>query len=141
MSFVKANRSIDGLMNQLFNEFPAGFGKTVREDLLDFPPVNIVETADVYRLTLSAPGLEKSDFSIRLENKLLTISAEKKEEKLNEGEKYVRKEFSKKAFKRTFTVDDNINGNAISAKYENGVLVLDMPKKEEVKNSTSITIQ
>jgi len=146
MTLVKVNhpinKSFDGLFNQLFNEFPAGFGKAVREDVLDFPPVNIVEQPNGYQLSLSAPGLDKSDFSIKLENRILTISAEKKEEKLAETDKYVRKEFSRKAFKRSFTVDEKIDDSHISAKYENGVLVLDLPKKEEVKSSpTAISIQ
>lgn len=145
MTLVKVNnpinKSFDGLFNQLFNEFPAGLGKVMREDVLDFPPVNIVETTNSYQLSLSAPGLEKSDFTIKLENRILTISAEKKEEKLAETDKYVRKEFSRKAFKRSFTVDEKIDDSAISAKYENGILVLELPKKEEVKSSTAITIQ
>ena len=146
MTLVKVNNPInktfDGLFNELFNEFPAGFGKTVREDVLNFPPVNIVEKKDAYQVSLSAPGFEKADFSIKLDAKILTISAEKKEEKLEEGEKSVRKEFSLKTIKRSFTVDEKIDAGNISAKYENGILVLQLPKKEEVKaDATQITIQ
>ena len=77
MTFVKVNnpigKSFDGLMNELFNELPASFGKTMREDVLNFPPVNIVEKGENYHLQLSAPGFEKADFNIKLDGKLLTI--------------------------------------------------------------------
>ena len=146
MTFVKVNnpisKSFDGLMNELFNELPASFGKTMREDVLNFPPVNIVEKSEIYHLQLSAPGFDKADFNIKLDGKLLTISAEKKEEKSAENEKMIRKEFSQKSFKRSFTVDEKIDASGINAKYENGILKLDLPKKEEVKNAAKeITIQ
>ena len=146
MTFVKVNnpiaKSFDGLMNELFNELPAGFGKTMRENVLNFPPVNIIEKGDHYHLQLAAPGMEKTDFNIKLDGKLLTISAEKKEEKTDETDKMIRKEFSCKSFKRSFTVDEKIDATNIGAKYENGILKLDLPKKEEVKNSAQeINIQ
>ena len=146
MTFVKVNnpiaRSFDGLMNELFNELPAGFSKTMREDVLHFPPVNIIEKANHYHLELAAPGMEKTDFNIKLDGKLLTISAEKKEEQPAETDKMIRKEFSHKAFKRSFTVDEKIDASNISAKYEQGILKLDLPKKEEVKdNAKEINIQ
>src|SRR5437868_5594172 len=139
MTLVKVNnpvaKSFDGLMNELFNELPASFGKAMREDVLGFPPVNIVEKADAYHLQLSAPGFEKADFNIKLDGKLLTISVEKKEETKVENEKMIRKEFSQRSFKRSFNVDEKIDAANISAKYENGILKLDLPKKEEIKNA------
>jgi len=114
----------------------------MREDVLNFPPVNIVEKNEGYHLQLSAPGMDKEDFNIKLDGKLLTISAEKKEEKSAENEKMIRKEFSYRSFKRSFTVDEKIDASNISARYENGILKLDLPKKEEVKNAAKeITIQ
>jgi HSP20 family protein len=146
MTFVKANntfgKSFDGLMNELFNELPAGFGKTVREDVLGFPPVNIIEKNDAYALQVAAPGFEKGDFSVKLEGNILTIAAEKAAETKAENEKVTRKEFSTKSFKRTFTVDEKIDATHISAKYENGILYVGLPKKEEIKAVTKeITIQ
>ncbi len=146
MTLVKVNnpmsRSFDGLMNELFNELPATFGKAMREDVLNFPPVNIVEKTNGYHIELAAPGFEKADFNIKLDGKLLTISVEKKEQSLAENEKMIRKEFGYKAFKRSFTVDEKIDASGISAKYENGILKLDLPKKEEVKkDAKEITIQ
>ena len=137
---VKVNNPItktfDGFFNEIFNELPANFGKTMREDVLNFPPVNIIEKKDQYHLQLSAPGFEKADFSIKLDGKLLTISAEKKEDQLSETDKMIRKEFSYKGFKRSFTVDDKIDASNIIAAYENGILLIGLPKKEEQKSST-----
>ena len=137
MTLVKVNNpismSIDGLMKDLFNEFPSTLSKTVREDVLHFPPVNIFEKADAYRLELAAPGFEKADFNIKLEENLLSISTEKKEEAVNTESKMIRREFGYKSFKRSFTVDEKIDSQNISAKYDNGILVLELPKKEIAK--------
>ncbi len=146
MTLVKVNnplsRSFDGLMNDLLNDFPTAFGKTVREDVLHFPPVNIYETDAAYQLEIAAPGFDKADFNVKLENNLLTISTEKKEEKNESTGKSVRKEFSYKSFKRSFTIDEKIEAGNISAKYENGILKLDLPKKETAKAITKeINIQ
>lgn len=146
MTYVKVNnpinRSFDGLMNELFNELPTSFGKSLREDVLHFPPANIVEKNDFYQIELAAPGFLKADFNVKLDGKVLTISAEKKTEAAAENEKTIRKEFSYKSFKRSFTVDEKIDAANISARYENGILKLELPKKEEVKNGAKdITIQ
>ena len=118
MTLVKVNnrmnRSFDGLMNELFNEFPASFGKTMREDVLHFPPVNIIEKADHYHIQLAAPGLGKEDFNVKLDGNVLTISAEKKEEVKNETDKMIRKEFSNRSFKRSFTLDEKIDVTVIN---------------------------
>ena len=146
MTLVKVNnpinKSFDGLMNELFNELPISFGKSLREDVLHFPPVNILEKNDLYHIELAAPGMDKADFNVKLDGKILTISSEKKEEKNQENEKMIRKEFSYRSFKRSFTVDEKIDATNITARYEHGILKLELPKKEEVKNgSKEITIQ
>jgi HSP20 family protein len=137
MTFVKTSnplaKSFDGLMNELFNELPSTFGKTMREDVLSFPPVNIVEKNNFYHLQVSAPGFEKDDFNVKLEGNILIVSAEKKDEVKSETEKVIRKEFSAKSFKRTFSLDEKIDASNISAKYENGILYVGLPKKEEIK--------
>lgn len=146
MTLVKVNspmnKTFDGLVNELFNGFPANFGKSLREDVLHFPPANIVEKADLYSIELAAPGMEKADFNVKVDDRILTISADKKTEAAKENEKMIRKEFGYKSFKRSFTLDEKIDATNITAKYENGILTLELPKKEEVKGGTKeITIQ
>ena len=143
MSHIKTNssfspivRSLDGMMKEFFNEFPSTVSKTFREDVLHFPPVNIVETDTQYRLDLLVPGYEKSDFSLKLEDNILSVRAEQKEETQTESDKMIRKEFSMKAFKRSFTLDDKVDTTHIEAKYENGVLKLVLPKKESATPTT-----
>lgn len=146
MTFVKTNnplaKSFDGLMNELFNELPANFGKTMREDVLGFPPVNITEKPDYYHLEVAAPGFDKADFNVKLEGNTLTVSVEKQADPKSETDKLIRREFSAKSFKRTFTLDEKIDASNISAKYENGILIVGLPKKEEIKAVTKqINIQ
>lgn len=146
MTLVKVNnplsKSFDGLFNDIFNDLPATFGKTFREDVFSFPPVNIVENTNAYQLEVAAPGLEKADFVIKLDGNLLTISSEKKTAQNAESEKVIRKEFGNKSFKRSFTLDEKIEINGIEAKYENGILKLNLPKKEIAKvTAKEITIQ
>ena len=140
MTLVKVNnnlsRSFDGMMKELFNEFPTTVAKTFREDVLNFPPVNIVEKPASYQVELSAPGFEKADFAIKLEGNILNISTEKKEETKEENDKVIRKEFTYKGFKRSFTIDEKIDAENIAAKYENGILKLELPKKEILKTGT-----
>ncbi len=133
MTIVK-HKPINSLFDEFFNNFPATWGKDYNQGW-SVPPVNIHETADGYHLELNAPGRNKEDFKVSVENGLLSISFEKKEEAEQKDYKTIRREFSYKSFKRSFSIDDNINADGIQAKYENGVLKLYLPKKEEVKQS------
>ena len=133
MSYVKMNnnyKSIDGFMKEILNEFPSAVSKAVREDVLHYPPVNIIDKANVYSVELSVPGYIKADFSIKLDNNVLTVSTEKKENNSVENEKFVRIEFSLKSFKRSFTLNEKIDIENIAARYENGILKIELPKKE-----------
>ncbi len=138
MTHVKVNsnnvaKSIDGFMKDFFNEFTPAVNKTIREDVLNFPPVNIVDTPDTYEVELLIPGFDKADFKVKLENNLLTISAEQKKTEMPADHKVVRREFASRSFKRSFTLDDKIEVENISAKYENGILNLTLPKRELAK--------
>ena len=146
MTLVKVNNPIsktfDGLMNEIFNELPVNFGKTVRENVLGFPAVNILEKEEAYHIQVAAPGMEKTDFAIKIDADLLTISTINKEEKIEENVKQIRKEFSLKSFKRSFTIDEKIDVANISAQYEKGILNVVLPKKVTApKESKEITIQ
>lgn len=127
------SRSFDGMMKELFNEFPSTAGRTFREDVLNFPPVNIVEKAEGYQVELAVPGYEKADFNVKLDDKILTISTEKKDSSTESTDKMIRREFTYRSFKRSFTLDDKIDAENISARYENGILKLELPKKENQK--------
>jgi HSP20 family protein len=126
-------KSLSNFVDELFHELPASLG---RETGLGFPPTNIHETTEGFHLELNAPGRNKEDFKINVENGFLTVAFEKKEEGKQEDYKTVRREFSYKNFKRSFTIDDRIDSDGIQAKYDNGVLKLFLPKKEQVKEST-----
>ena len=148
MTQVKLTRrpfetSFNNFVDELFNEVPVllrnGNGQSQWKGNT---PVNIRETDKAYSIDVVAPGFEKTDFKVNLDQDILTISAEKNEETKKEGEKEIRKEYSYRSFKRSFTLDEKINGDAIDAKYVNGVLTLNLPKKEEVKTaSKDISIQ
>ena len=99
------------------------------------PSANIIENHKDFKIELAAPGLEKKDFKIEVDNGYLTISAETKEEKDEKKENYRRKEFSYHAFTRSFLLPDNSITDKVDAKYEDGLLKLTIPKKDvAVKN-------
>ena len=99
------------------------------------PAVNIKETADSFQVEMAAPGMNKEDFKIEIDGSALTISAEKQNEKeQKDGDYFNRKEFSYHSFYRTFHLPKEVvNADKIGAKYENGLLQLEIPKREEAK--------
>lgn len=137
MTHVKFNGKpgVLNLMDEIMSGFPVLFDESPITGGRNNAPVNIRETNDGYFLDMIAPGFEKSDFKVNLENNLLTISAEREEKQLKEGEKQVRKEFIWQSFKRSFTLDEKIDATGIEASYVNGVLTLNLPKKAEVKQA------
>jgi HSP20 family protein len=131
-----AYRNLNNLVDGFLQDFPVSWGKDSNNSQYGFPPVNIHETPEAYHLELSAPGRSKEDFTLNVDNNLLTVAFEKKEETKKDEYKTIRKEFSFKSFKRSFNLDEKIDPAGIQAKYENGVLKLLLPKKEQVKEST-----
>jgi len=99
------------------------------------PAVNITERTEDYLISVAAPGLEKKDFKISLENNTLTISSEKEEKKEETNDKITRREFSYSSFERSFSLPNDVNSEKIDATYKNGVLELVLPKKEEAKKA------
>lgn len=138
MSLIVRNRSLtpnlvdnlletSGLFSPSIFDLDAG-----RSDLSVplMPDANIIENEKNYRIELAAPGLEKKDFKVEVNNGILSVSAEKEEEKKEERENYKRREFTYNSFCRSFTLPDNSLPDKIDAKYENGILRLSLPKKE-----------
>jgi HSP20 family protein len=126
MTFLKQHNQT--VFDELMNSFPTSWGKDAPTG---YPTasVNISETDDAYHLSLNAPGREKAGFKLNVENGILTISYEKSNQQEEVNYKTIRREFTYKSFKRSFSLDDNINAEAIEAKYVNGVLQVLLPKK------------
>lgn len=97
------------------------------------PAVNIAETADAYQIELAAPGLKKDDFKINVDKDVLTISAEQKTESKSDEKHYSKREYSYTSFTRSFTLPDSIDHTKIDANYKDGVLYVQVGKKEEAK--------
>lgn len=146
MTLVKFNRKpFEGNFNSLFEDFckdmPVFRNEFNPASWNGFVPVNIKETDKAYNLEVIAPGFDKADFKVNLDQDILTISVEKKndvkEDSDSKGnEKQIRKEYSYRSFKRSFTLDEKIDAANIEAKYVNGILTLNLPKKETVKAAT-----
>jgi HSP20 family protein len=134
------------LSDNAFPSFPSFFNRFFDGDLMDWsstnfagmnstlPAVNVKEN-DEYRIEVAAPGMKKEDFKVNYENGRLMISAEVKEEK-KEGKKhnYTRREYRYQSFQRSFTVPENlVNSEKIEASYNDGILFITLPKREEVK--------
>lgn len=126
--------------------FPSFIDRFLNNDLMDWnqtnfsgtntslPAVNVKETDDDYFIEVAAPGMSKKDFNVNFQNNVLTISSEKKDEKEEKDDSYTRREFSYQSFQRSFTVPGNdVDSDKISASYENGILNIKLPKREEVK--------
>jgi HSP20 family protein len=97
------------------------------------PAVNISESAENYHIELAAPGLQKQDFKINVEDNVLSVSVEQQTENNNQDRKYNKREYSYTSFVRSFTLPELADHNRIEAAYENGVLKIDLAKKEEAK--------
>jgi len=148
MTLVKRNGNLLNPLPMLFDDF-------FNRDLFNWnnsnfsdtnttiPAVNIKETAENYEVEVAAPGMTKKDFKVELDGNSLTISSERSHQNdQKEGERYFRKEFSYQSFQRTFNLQkDVVDIDKIEARYENGLLHLLIPKKEEVKQKPPRLIQ
>jgi len=130
MSIIKKNQLGSFSFRPFFNEF---FNDRVSLNRFfdgeEFPAVNIVEGEKNYEIEVAAPGMKKDDFKIEIENGVLSISAERKEEKKEEMKNYTRQEYYYNSFSRSFTLPENAKEDGLSAKYEDGMLRLTVAKK------------
>lgn len=128
------------------NNYPSVFHRFFENDLFDWsnqnfsntnttlPSVNIKESNDDFEVEVAAPGFSKNDFKIELNHHLLTISSEKQiENETKENQHFTKREFSYQSFNRSFTLPNTTDNEKIGAKYEDGILRITIPKKEEVK--------
>ncbi len=138
MNLVKFNRRSPGIpFGGLFDEF-------FNHDLVNHdgwsqkPAVNIIEHKNGHTLEVAAPGLKKEDFNVMVENQILTVSLEKKNDEIEEKKNYRRREFRHLSFKRDFQLPDNVDQKAIAASYNDGILSIELPidkvaEKEKTK--------
>ena len=139
MTHVRFHRPINRMMSELLNELPVVFKDATK--VVSAVPVNIIESNDAYRIDVIAPGFEKTELKVALEDKILTITGQRKAAEEKNEQKVIRQEFRYPDFKRSFTIDENIDATSIEASHVNGVLSLNLPKRKEVKEATKeITI-
>ena len=138
-NLINFNSGINSIFDDLFNNSLSNF---VGSDFAsNVPSVNISEFANEFKIEFAAPGLQKGDFDINVEKNTLTISANKENSTEVEGEKFTRKEFSYSSFSRSFQLPKGVESNSIVANYENGILEIVLPKKEETKELPPRVIQ
>lgn len=97
------------------------------------PAVNIKELDSQFEIELAAPGKEKADFEVEVEDGILSISSSREDKKLNEKEKFTRREFSYNSFRRSFTLPDSVDNTKIDASYKGGLLQVILPKHKETR--------
>ncbi len=131
LPILRTRNSWPGLVDELFNnDFFPKFSEWENNNL---PAVNISENKDDYKIELAAPGLNKNDFKINLENDVLTISSEKEENTEEKDEQVMRREFNYSKFSRSFTLPETVDVDKIKASFKDGVLKLVLPKMDEAK--------
>lgn len=123
------------------------FGRDFIPDLFEFrtgvnmPSVNIIEGKDDYKIEVAAPGIDKQDFKIDLDNNILTIASEKEDKNEQNHERYMCREFSYSSFKRSFSLPQSVDAGNITANHKDGVLTIMIPKKEEAKIKSAKQIE
>jgi HSP20 family protein len=127
------NDMFPDMFEDFFKPWNEKFSGNMWGKMLTVPAVNIIEDDKSFTLSLAAPGLKKEDFHIQMNGTMLTISSEKEEQKEEKDERMTRNEYNFTSFTRTFNVPEDIEMEKIEANYENGVLTLMLPKKEEAK--------
>ena len=147
MSLIKRNGStfpaIPMLFDDLFSRELFNWGNTnFSNTSTTVPSVNIKETTDNFEVEVAAPGMDKKDFNITLAGNLLTISSTKQLQDEQKDENYTRREFSYQSFQRSFELHkDVVDADKINARYDNGLLHLTIPKKEEVRQNAPRMIE
>lgn len=149
MSLIVRKPQVDfpafgNLIDQFFNnEFFDWSNRNFSVTNTTLPAVNVKEDNDKFQVEVAAPGLKKEDFKVEVNRNVLSISSEKREEKTEgqEGGTYTRREFSYQSFVRSFSLPESVDAEKIEASYNDGVLVLNIPKKEEAKPKPARVIQ
>lgn len=139
MTLVKFNNGHKNSVNPWFSDvFDSLINDSVLNDrfVAKTPAVNIAETENEFHIELAVPGLKKEDFKINLDKNVLSVSTEKKAENVEEGKKYSKREYTYSSFVRSFTLPESADQSKIAAEYTDGILKLNVTKKEEAKFQT-----
>lgn len=141
MTLVKFNadqKRKNGLMPGFSDVFDSIFNDSFLSDRMvaRVPAVNVSETDSEYQIELAAPGLKKDDFKLKLERDVLSISVEQSQHNQQEERNYTKREYSYSSFVRSFTLPDSADENGVEAKYEEGVLRISIPKREDAKTTS-----
>jgi len=145
MNLIKRNPEnwLPSVLDDMFKNDWLGGTTGVNRVGTSIPAVNIQETEDNFIVEVAAPGKSREDFQIELDNDMLTISSEdRRENEVQENNgKYTRKEFSYSTFKRSFSLPESVDNEKIGASYKNGVLEINLPKREEAKTQPKRMIE
>jgi len=131
--------SITNLLDEVFNNEVFGINN-IEKNFKKWPAVNILENENDFIINMAAPGLTKEDFKIELNEEILTISADVSNNEKETQTKFTVKEFNYTKFSRSFNMPEGLNIDNITAKYENGLLNIFIPKMEIVKEDKKRTI-
>lgn len=134
--------TLDKFFDDVIGSFEGVFGRDMNPVGHNIPNVNVIDEDEQFKLEIAAPGWSKSDFSIHLDKNILTVETKiEADTATKDGERVIRKEFSKKSLKRSFTLPENVDKENISAKYINGILSIGIPKIVEAKITKTIEIK
>lgn len=138
MKLAKRNWNNFSLFSPMFDNFNRELlnwdNKNYSSTSTTVPAVNIKENTDSFEVEVAAPGMAKDDFKVTLDGNLLTISSAKQEQNEVHQDNYTRREFSYQSFQRSFELQKEVvDQDNIQARYDNGMLRLTIPKKEEAK--------
>ena len=136
-SLTKAGERMPSIFDDFFKPWNEWFDGGLWGRTMQVPAVNITEQKDDYLVSLAAPGLKKDDFKIDVDGNMLTISSEKEDTKEEKDKKFTRKEYNYSSFSRSFSLPEEINKEKIEAYYEDGVLKITLPRKDEAKKTTA----
>lgn len=141
MSVIRRGSSpamLPEVWDNFFNRDIFGWDSNFVNEGQSLPAVNIKEDDNGFQVEMAAPGMKKNDFKIQIDGSALTISSEKKEQKNGKDGNYSRREFSYQSFYRTFHLPKEIvDSEKIQARYEDGILKLEIPKRAEAKQKPS----
>jgi len=133
---MKRNTFLPDIFDEFFST-PSVFN----ERKLSAPKINVIEEKEAFKVEVAAPGFDKADFNVEVKDDVLTISTKKEEEKNDEGKNYKRREFCYSAFSRSFILPDMVDSDNVNAEYKNGILNVNIPKLEEVKEKPARMIE